>query len=115
MRYVGIPLNALTATILAITIGLGVDYSVHVTHRFIDEYHTPGTDTYSALVRTLSGTGGALTGSMLTTTMGSFALILAITPVLGDFGFLLAISVFYSYLASILALPAACYVWATII
>jgi predicted RND superfamily exporter protein len=112
MRFVGIPLNALTATILAITIGLGVDYSVHVTHRFIDEYHTPGVDTYSALVRTLSGTGGALTGSMLTTTMGSFALILAITPVLGDFGFLLAASVLYSYLSSILVLPAACFVWA---
>lgn len=114
MRYVGIPLNALTATILAITIGLGIDYSVHVTHRFIDEYHSPNTDTYSALVRTLSGTGGALTGSMLTTTMGSFALILAITPVLGDFGFLLAASVFYSYVSSILTLPAACYLWAMV-
>ncbi len=112
MRFVGIPLNALTATILAITIGLGIDYSVHVTHRFIDEYHSPGSDAYMALVRTLSGTGGALTGSMLTTTMGSFALILAITPVLGDFGILLAASVFYSYLSSILTLPAACYLWA---
>lgn len=115
MRFRGIPLNALTATILAITIGLGIDYSVHVTHRFIDEYHNNERDAHTALLITLSGTGGALTGSMLTTCMGSFALILAITPVLGDFGFLLAISVFYSYLSSLLALPAACYGWAKLV
>ena len=110
MRYLGLPLNALTATILSIAIGIGIAYSVHITARFIDEY-TRDPDTLDALQTTLTGTGGALTGSMLTTTLGTGALSLAITPVLGDFGFLMAMSVFYSFVASVIALPPALFLW----
>jgi predicted RND superfamily exporter protein len=110
MRYLGLPLNALTATILSIAIGIGIAYSVHITARFIDEYNATG-DTLRSLQTTLTGTGGALTGSMLTTTLGTGALALAITPVLGDFGFLMALSVAYSFVASIVALPPALFLW----
>lgn len=110
MRAIGLPLNALTATLLSITIGVGVAYSVHITHRFIDEYNMTG-DTYRSLRTTLSGTGGALTGSMLTTSIGTGALVLAITPVLGNFGLLMAVSVLYSYLTAILVLPPTLFVW----
>ncbi len=110
MRAIGLPLNALTATLLSITIGVGIAYSVHITHRFIDEYNMTG-DTYRSLKTTLSGTGGALTGSMLTTSIGTGALVLAITPVLGNFGLLMAISVLYSYLTAILVLPPTLFVW----
>ncbi|MDQ2049329.1 MMPL family transporter [Natronolimnohabitans sp. A-GB9] len=111
MRLVGMPLNALTATILAISIGLGIAYTVHTTARFIDEYADHG-DPLDALTTTLSGTGGALAGSMLTTSLGTGALALAITPVLGDFGLLMALSVFYSFVSSIVVLPPALFLWA---
>jgi predicted RND superfamily exporter protein len=111
MRRIGISLNALTATLLSITIGVGIAYSVHVTHRFIDEYRDDG-DAYRSLTTTLTGTGGALTGSMLTTSIGTGALVLAITPILGTFGLLMAISVFYSYLTAIVVLPPILLVWA---
>jgi len=110
MRYLGLPLNALTATILSIAIGVGIAYSVHITARFVDEYNRTA-DTLGSLQTTLTGTGGALTGSMLTTTLGTGALALAITPVLGDFGFLMAMSVAYSFVASIVALPPALFLW----
>ena len=110
MPILGIPLNALTGTVLAITIGVGVAYSVHVTHRFIDEYNT-GTDATQSLFITLRGTGGALTGSMLTTLGGAVSLTLAITPILGQFGFLMGLSVVYSYLMAIIVLPPTLLVW----
>ena len=110
MRYLGFPLNALTATILSIGIGLGIAYSVHITARFIDEYDG-NEDVYVSLRTTLSGTGGALAGSMMTTSLGTGALALAITPVLGDFGLLIAISVFYSFVAAVVALPPALFLW----
>jgi hydrophobe/amphiphile efflux-3 (HAE3) family protein len=110
MRAIGLPLNALTATLLSITVGVGVAYTVHITHRFVDEYNTTG-ETYGALVTTLSGTGGALTGSMLTTSIGTGALALAITPILGNFGLLMAVSVFFSYVSSILVLPPTLLLW----
>ncbi len=111
MRLVGLSLNALTATLLSVTIGVGVAYSVHITHRFIDEYNIEP-DTYAALVTTLSGTGGALTASMLTTGLGAGALVLAISPILGTFGLLMFISVIYSYLTAIVTLPPALFLWA---
>ncbi|SDX73185.1 efflux RND transporter permease subunit [Halopenitus persicus] len=111
MRLLGMSLNALTATILSISIGLGIAYSVHTTHRFIDEYND-GADAHEAMVITLSGTGGALLGSMLTTSLGTGALALAITPVLGDFGLLMALSVTYSFVMSVVALPPAVLLWA---
>jgi len=110
MRFLGLPLNALTATILSIAIGIGIAYSVHITARFIDEYNR-NDDALRSLQTTLTGTGGALTGSMLTTTLGTGALALAITPVLGDFGFLMAMSVAYSFVASVIALPPALFLW----
>ncbi len=113
MRLLGIPLNALTATILSISIGIGIAYSVHITHRFLDEFKKDP-DTFDALMTTLIGTGGALTGSMLTTSLGTGALALAITPVLGDFGLLMALSVVYSFVAAIVALPPAIFLYAQV-
>lgn len=110
MPALGIPLNALTATILSIAVGIGIAYSVHITHRFIDEYNGEP-DVYESISTTLRGTGGALTGSMLTTAGGTGALALAITPVLGQFGLLMAISVFYSYVTSMVVLPSTLVIW----
>jgi predicted RND superfamily exporter protein len=109
MRYLGIPFNAITGTILALTIGLGVDYSVHVTHRFADEFHQ--TELVTALERTVRGTGGALLGSMLTTAFGIGVLALAVFPAMGQFGILTALSVVYAFLTSILVLPSVLVVW----
>jgi len=113
MRLLGIPLNALTATILSISIGIGIAYSVHITHRFLDEFKKDP-NTFDALMTTLVGTGGALTGSMLTTSLGTGALALAITPILGDFGLLMALSVVYSFIAAIIALPPAIFLYARV-
>ena len=109
MRAINIPFNALTATVLAIAIGLGTDYSAHMTHRFVDEFDGSNLDV--ALDETVLGTGGALTGSMLTTASGVAVLVLAITPILGQFGTIMAIAITYSYLTAILVTPSAVVVW----
>ena len=112
IRLLGLSFNAFTATILAITIGLGIDYSVHITHRFADEYVENGVPLYEAIDRTVMGTGGALTGSMLTTVFGIGVLVLSLFPAIGQFGLLTALSVFYAYLASLFVLPSVLVLWA---
>jgi len=109
MRLAGVAFNAFTATILALTIGLGIDYSVHVVHRFVDERGEY--DLATSLERTVRGTGGALLGSMLTTTTGIGVLVFAVLSILGQFGLLTALSIFYSFLTSLLVLPSALVVW----
>lgn len=110
MRYLDIPFNVLTGTTLSIGIGLGIDYSAHLVHRFSEEFRG-STALFEALSVTVSGTGGALAGSMVTTTTGTGVLVLAITPILGQFGLLIALSVLYSFTASIVILPATLVVW----
>ncbi|QIB74131.1 MMPL family transporter [Halogeometricum borinquense] len=109
MRLLGISFNAFTATILSLTIGLGIDYSVHVVHRFLDERKEA--DLQTALERTVVGTGGALMGSMFTTAFGIGVLVLSVLSVLGQFGVLTALSIVYSFVASLVVLPSALVVW----
>ncbi|MBX0304702.1 efflux RND transporter permease subunit [Haloarcula salinisoli] len=109
MRYLGIDFNALNGGILAITVGLGTDYAVHIVHRFADEREERALE--PALRRTVVGTGGALTGSMLTTVGGIGVLVLALNPILGAFGLLTALSVIYAYLASMFILPSVLVIW----
>jgi predicted RND superfamily exporter protein len=109
MHALGMSFNAFSGTILAITIGIGIDYSVHVTHRYADERRE--TDLETALERTVLGTGGALAGSMLTTVFGIGVLIFAVFPAIGQFGLLTALSVFYAFLAALVVLPSTLALW----
>ena len=109
MRALDIAFNAINGTILAIAVGIGIDYAVHVVHRFADEYRERSL--YPALTRTVVGTGGALTGSMLTTVFGIGVLALALNPALGVFGVLISLSVLYAYLSSVFLLPSLLVLW----
>lgn len=111
MRYFDVPLTPFNAPILAVSIGLGVDYTVHFMHRFVDEFDDTDVEVHEALLVTVRGTGGALTGSMLTTVTGIGVLYLALIPLIAEFGLLIALGVLYAYLASILILPATIVVW----
>jgi predicted RND superfamily exporter protein len=113
MRLLGVKFNAINGTLLAITIGLGIDYSVHVVHRFADEFEEK--KLIPALQRTVVGTGGALTGSMLTTVFGIGVLSLALNPALATFGVLTASSVFYAYLTSLFVLPTVIVSWERVV
>jgi predicted RND superfamily exporter protein len=111
MRYLGIPFNMLTATILSVTVGIGIDYSIHIVHRFVEEFDARSDGLAAARV-TLQGTGGALFGTTITTASAGLALhYLSITPILVQFGALIAVSVTYSFLASTVVLPVVLVLW----
>lgn len=112
MRYQGIPFNTLTATILSVTVGIRIDYSIHIVHRFVEEYDAIN-DNIAAAHVTLQGTGGALFGTTLTTASAGIALYyLSITPILIQFGALIAFSVTYSFITSVVVLPVVLILWA---
>lgn len=104
MRFLNIPLNPITATTLSITIGIGVDYTIHMMHRITDEVDE-GSNVEEAIRESVKGTGGALFGSMATTAFGIGSLTLAITPLLGQFGLIIATGIIYSFVFSVLMLP----------
>ena len=112
MVLLGFSYNVVTALITALSIGIGVDYTIHITHRFVEEREHHGQSISEAISRTLRTTGGALIGSALTTALGFGVLMFSPIPPMGQFGLLTAITVAYSLIAAVVVLPPMLVSWA---
>ncbi len=110
MALLGIPYTLVTATITALSIGIGVDYTIHIIHRYREEY-TRIRAPEMAAVHTLRTTGSALLGSALTTGIGIGMLILSPVPALQQFGITAVVAIAYSLVISALLVPPAMAVW----
>ncbi|MEM7143332.1 MAG: MMPL family transporter [Actinomycetota bacterium] len=111
MVILGFSYNVVTALITALSIGIGVDYTIHITHRFLEE-REHGSTLQEAVSATMRTTGGALIGSALTTALGFAVLLFSPIPPMGQFGLLTAITVLYSLIAAIVVLPPMLVIWA---
>ena len=104
MQLLGFGLNLVTATIGAISIGVGIDYSIHITQRFREEI-SKNSDINHALKTTINGTGVALLGSAASSVVGFMIMGFAPMPLFSSFGILTAIMILMSLLAALLVLP----------
>ena len=99
----GYSLNLVTATIGAISIGVGIDFSIHITQRFREEIRK---NTYeTALQKTLNGTGIALLGSAISSIIGFAIMGFAPMPMFASFGQITAIMIFLALISSVFVLP----------
>ncbi len=105
-----VPFNALTGTIASLTIGLGIDYSIHISDRYEQELRRQG-DVWAAMRTTVTGTGGALLGTAATTAGGFSMLAVAILPALRQFGIVIGLTIVYAFFASVLVLPSLLVLW----
>ena len=110
MALLNIPYSLITSIITALSIGIGVDYTIHVIHRYREEF-TRLRNPEQAAIRTLTTTGSALLGSALTTALG-FGVLIA-SPLLASqqFGITATITIVYSLAVSILVVLPAMVVW----
>ena len=110
MALLGIPYTIITSIITALSIGIGVDYTIHMIHRYREEYAL-ARDPEQAAIRTLATTGSALLGSALTTALGLGVLVASPLAASQQFGVTAAITIAYSLIVSILVVPPAMTVW----
>jgi predicted RND superfamily exporter protein len=104
MYVAGYSLNMLTATIAAISIGVGIDFSVHFTERFREELET-SRNKRAALRKTAQTTGLALFSTALTTVVGFTVIAFAPMPMFSTFGVLTAIMIALSLFMALFVLP----------
>jgi len=110
MYLLSIPLTLLTALLMSLVVGLGVDYNIHLGDRFADE-RREGKTVFEALDAAVTGTGGALLGSTLTSA-GAFAtLTLVPHPQMQSFGSIVVVALTTSFLVSVLVLPSLLVLW----
>ncbi|MCY4449324.1 MAG: MMPL family transporter [Chloroflexi bacterium] len=110
MALLGIPYTITTSIITALSIGIGVDYTIHMIHRYREEF-TRLRNPERAAVRTLSTTGSALLGSALTTALGIGVMAFSPLAAMQQFGITAAITIAYSLIFSVLLVPPAMTVW----
>ncbi len=110
MALLGIPYTIVTSIITALSIGIGVDYTIHMIHRYREEFARLR-NPEKAAIRTLATTGSALLGSALTTALGLGVLVASPLLASQQFGITAAITIAYSLIVSILLVPPAMTVW----
>ena len=110
MALLGIPYTIVTSIITALSVGIGVDYTIHMIHRYREEFARLRNPEQAA-VRTLSSTGSALLGSAMTTALGIGVLAASPLAASQQFGITAAITIAYSLIVSVLVVPPAMTVW----
>ena len=111
MTLAGIPYNVITALITALSIGIGVDYTIHIIHRYEEEFER-SRDPETAARRTLRTTGSALLGSALTTALGFGVLMFSSLTPFQQFGLVTAITIAYALIAAVVVVPPSMILWA---
>lgn len=101
----GIPLDIMTITIAAITLGIGVDDTIHYVHRYLEERRA-GRDARAAIGRTHAGTGRALVYTSVTLALGFSVFTLSDFVPTVHFGLLAGFAILAALAANLTLLPA---------
>ncbi|NNL83376.1 MAG: MMPL family transporter [Winogradskyella sp.] len=104
MGVIGIPLDIMTITIAAITIGIGVDYAIHYIHRYKKEFAQNG-DNFQAIYRSQTTVGKALYFTSITITLGFIILVLSNFVPSIYFGMLTSIAMLVALFATFSIIP----------
>ena len=104
MNLAGFSLNFVTAMIGAISIGVGIDYSIHMTARFREELKRNPTR-MDAIKRSSRGTGVALLASAASSIVGFIIMGFAPMPMFASYGQLTALMIFFALISSLIVLP----------
>lgn len=103
MGLIGIPFTTILTGVFSIIIGLGIDFGIHIVHRFEEDKRRYSLD--KAIENTVVRVGNGITLTTVTTIIGFLALLAATLPLLRDFSVSLSIGVLYSLIAALGIIP----------
>lgn len=101
--WMKIKLSMVTIGVWSMLIGLGVDFGIHVIHRYRKERETKSIE--EALERVLFGTGRGIFFTALMTISGFLSLLAGELPTMHQMGYLIALGIFYCMVAALGVLP----------
>jgi len=104
MGWLGIPLDIMTITIAAISIGVGVDNTIHYIHRVREEFARDG-DYWAAVERSHGSVGRAIYYTSITVTLGFSILVLSNFIPTIYFGLLTGLAMLIALIANLTLLP----------
>ncbi|MBN2027658.1 MAG: MMPL family transporter [Actinobacteria bacterium] len=105
LALMGWTLDMMTVLIATMIIGIGIDYGIHITHRFLEEYSPGSVGVAEALNITVVRVGKPLLASMVSTAVAFLILSASKMQPIRRFGIITALSLAVSLAASLLVLP----------
>ena len=108
MGWFGIELNIATALLSSISIGLGVDFTIHIFWRIKFEL-TQENDYKKAIINSLRTIGRGIVINAFSVMLGFAVLFLSGFSLLQSFAFLIIISLFLCLVSALVFIPALCY------
>ena len=104
MEIAGFAINLVTATIAAVSIGIGIDFALHYVSRYREELDRWG-DRLIAVRIAGEGTGLALVASAISSAVGFGILAFAPMPLFAAYGLLTALMIMMALVATLAVLP----------
>jgi len=105
MGWVRLPFTVLTSGMMAIVMGMGIDFSIHLIHN-TRAMLAKGKAITESIIYSVTTTGEAISVTTLTTVVGFSSLTLATLLVTRRLGLTLAIAVFSAFVICLLIVPA---------
>lgn len=110
MGWIGIELNIVTALLSSISIGLGVDFTIHIFWRLKYELSN-GKNWIEAVKSTEISIGRGISINAFSVMIGFSVLFLSAFPLIQSFGFLIIISLFFCLICALILIPALCLIF----
>jgi predicted RND superfamily exporter protein len=104
MSALGIKISPLGASLGALTVGIGAEYTIIVMERYFEE-KSDGASPIEAIEIASQRVGKAITVSGMTTVFGFSALTLSPFPIVSDFGFLTVGVIFLTLVGALVIMP----------
>lgn len=104
MFAMGMKQTFMSIAINSITLGLGIDFSIHMAERYAEERQRYSPE--KAVTVAIEETGKAIVTSALTMAGGFGALMLSSFPMLWNFGFLSLVAIIFSLIGALTVVPA---------
>ncbi|AHH08215.1 RND family transporter [Borrelia anserina] len=110
MRLFGITLNPATATIASVSMGIGVDYSIHFFNAFISNYRIIK-DYKKALIESISNVFNGIFANSISVGIGFLTLIFSTYKIIATLGAIIAFTMLTTSIASLTLLPLLIYLF----
>ncbi|OFX46892.1 MAG: hypothetical protein A2X13_07945 [Bacteroidetes bacterium GWC2_33_15] len=104
MGFTGIPLDIATVLVGSISVGIGIDYAIHLITHFEEDYKKTN-NVQSALEESIKISGRAIVINVLSVSLGFLVLLFSNLVPLQRFGLLIAVTMISSGIATLTLMP----------
>ena len=105
MGWAGIALDIVTVLISSIGVGVGIDYSIHIYSRYLEEFKA-GLSVREAIVKSIETTGKSIISNAAAVISGFIILVFSSFPPFKYFGILVSLIMFVAATGAMLFIPA---------